>query len=109
MRVALLDAEGTAVASADGAEGVLTVEDVHPWRPGEGYLYDLRISLTDGDEVVDSYTLSVGVRTVEVRGTQFLINGEPFHLTAFGKHEDVPVKGKGHDDVARRDRSARRT
>jgi beta-glucuronidase len=49
--------------------------------------------------VVDSCTLPVGVRTVEVRGTQFLINGEPFRFTGFGRHEDTPVKGKGHDDA----------
>jgi beta-glucuronidase len=99
VRVTLLDAEGAEVAWADGATGVLTVEDVHPWRPGEGYLYDLRVELTAGDDVVDSYTLPVGVRTVEVRGAQFLINGEPFRFTGFGKHEDAPFRGKGHDDV----------
>jgi beta-glucuronidase len=99
VRAVLLDAEGAEVASADGADGVLSVPEVHPWRPGEGYLYDLRVELTDGDEVVDSYTLPVGIRTVEVRGTQFLINGEPFRFTGFGKHEDLPVKGKGHDDA----------
>ena len=49
--------------------------------------------------MVDSYTLPVGVRTVEVRGTQFLINGEPFNFTGFGKHEDADVRGKGHDDA----------
>jgi beta-glucuronidase len=99
VRVTLLDAEGVEVARADGPGGVLTVEDVHPWRPGEGYLYDLRIELTDGDGVLDSYALPVGIRTVAVRGTEFLINGEPFRFTGFGKHEDLPVKGKGHDDA----------
>jgi beta-glucuronidase len=49
--------------------------------------------------VVDSYTLAVGIRTVEVRGTEFLINGEPFYFTGFGRHEDIPVLGKGHDDA----------
>jgi beta-glucuronidase len=39
------------------------------------------------------------VRTVEVRGARFLINGEPFYFTGFGKHEDTPVRGKGHDDA----------
>ena len=99
VRAVLLDAAGLEVARADGVEGVLTVDDVHPWRPGEGYLYDLRVELVDGGEVVDSYTLPVGIRTVEVRGTQFLINGEPFHFTGFGKHEDADVRGKGHDDA----------
>ncbi|HET6394615.1 MAG TPA: beta-glucuronidase [Blastococcus sp.] len=99
VRAVLVDAEGAEVARAEGAEGSLTVADVHPWRPGEGYLYDLRVELTDGPEVVDSYTLPVGIRTVAVRGTEFLINGEPFRFTGFGKHEDLPVKGKGHDDA----------
>jgi beta-glucuronidase len=99
VRAVLVDAEGTEVASAEGAEGDLTVQDVHPWRPGEGYLYDLRVELTDGADVVDSYTLPVGIRTVAVRGAQFLINGEPFSFTGFGKHEDADIRGKGHDDA----------
>ena len=49
--------------------------------------------------MVDSYHQSVGVRTVEVDGTKFLINGEPFYFTGFGKHEDMPVIGKGHNDA----------
>jgi beta-glucuronidase len=26
-----------------------------------------------------------------------LINGEPFYFTGFGKHEDTPIRGKGHE------------
>jgi beta-glucuronidase len=99
VRVDLADATGTVVASATGTDGTLTVRDVHPWRPGEGYLYALTAEIRDGDEVVDTYTLAVGVRTVEVSGTQFLINGEPFYFRGFGMHEDLAVRGKGHDDV----------
>jgi beta-glucuronidase len=99
VRVVLRDDDGTEVASGSGTAGILTVEDVHPWRPGEGHLYDLRVELTDGTDVVDSYSLPVGIRTVEVRGTQFLVNGEPFRFRGFGKHEDAPFRGKGHDDV----------
>ena len=99
VRVALLDPAVGEVASGTGATGVLTVDDVHPWRPGEGHLHDLRVELLDGAAVVDSYTLPIGIRTVEVRGTQFLVNGEPFSFTGFGKHEDAAVRGKGHDDA----------
>lgn len=99
VRVRLLDAEGTEVADGTGGSGILTVADVRPWRPGEGYLYDLAVELVAGEEIVDSYTLPVGVRTVEVRGTRFLINGEPFYFTGFGMHEDHPVAGKAHVDA----------
>jgi beta-glucuronidase len=99
VRVALTDAGGAEVARATGAETSLTIDSVHPWRPGEGYLYDLAVELRDGGALVDSYTLPVGVRTVEVDGARFLINGEPFYFTGFGKHEDSVLRGKAHDDV----------
>jgi beta-glucuronidase len=100
IRVALRDAEGAEVARSSGNSGELTVEDVHPWRPGEGYLYELAVELWgDGDAAVDVYELPIGIRTVRVDGTRFLVNEEPFYFTGFGKHEDGPVRGKGHDNV----------
>lgn len=100
VRAVLRDAGGTEVARADGASGRLVVDEVHPWRPGEGYLYALTVELWCGGAQVDAYVLNVGVRTVEVRGTEFLINGEPFYFTGFGMHEDHPVRGKGHDNTS---------
>jgi beta-glucuronidase len=100
LRVILRDADGNEVARARGASGQLAVEDVHPWRPGEGYLYELAVELRGPDEAVfDVYSLPVGIRTVQVEGTRFLINGEPFYFRGFGKHEDATVRGKGHDDA----------
>jgi beta-glucuronidase len=100
VEVVLRHADGAEVATGTGGSGTLTVPDVHPWAPGDGYLYDLEVRLVDGaGAVVDSYHQSVGVRTVEVDGTRFLINGEPFHFTGFGMHEDHIVLGKGHNDA----------
>ncbi|WP_280437685.1 beta-glucuronidase [Nocardia carnea] len=97
IRVRLLDEKGREVAASQGTSGTLRVPEVQLWQPGAAYLYTLVTeSVVDG-VVVDEYPLPVGVRTVEVRGTQFLINGEPFYFTGFGKHEDTPVRGKGHD------------
>ncbi|MGA5298954.1 beta-glucuronidase [Nucisporomicrobium flavum] len=99
-RVVLRDAAGRTVAEGSGASGTLTVPGAHRWAPGDGYLYDLEVQLADGDgTLVDSYHQSVGIRTVKVSGNRFLINGEPFHFTGFGKHEDLPVIGKGHNDA----------
>jgi len=100
VRVALSDAEGAEVARATGSSGELTVEGVHPWGPGDGYLYELAVELWgDDDAPIDAYELPVGVRTVRVDGTRFLVNDEPFYFTGFGKHEDSPVRGKGHDNA----------
>ena len=100
VRVLLRDAEGREVAAAEGADGSLRVDNPALWGPGHGYLYDLQVELIDGDAVVDAYPLPVGIRTVRVEGTQFLINGEPFYFRGFGKHEDLNVHGRGHDDAA---------
>ena len=100
VRVTLRDAEGAEVARATGSSGELSVEDVHPWRPGEGYLYDLTVELWGtGEAPIDVYSLGVGVRTVKVDGARFLINGEPFYFRGFGKHEDSVVRGKGYDNA----------
>jgi beta-glucuronidase len=98
-KVILRDADGSEVASDTGSSGTLQVPSVHKWGPGDGYLYDLEIQLVRGEAVVDSYHQSVGVRTAKVDGIQFLINGEPFYFTGFGKHEDIPVIGKGDNDA----------
>lgn len=97
--VTLRDAEGSEVASGVGRAGELRVGDVHRWAPGDGYLYDLEVRLVDDGVTTDSYHLAVGVRTVEVRGTEFLLNGEPFYFRGFGMHEDHAVIGKAHNDA----------
>jgi beta-glucuronidase len=98
-RVILRNADGQEAAANTGASGTLQVPDVHEWAPGDGYLYDIEVQLVQGDTVIDSYTQSVGIRTVKVDGIKFLINGEPFSFKGFGKHEDLPVIGKGHNDA----------
>lgn len=99
IRLELRDDTGDLVATAAGPNAELRVEDAHLWQPGAAYLYDLRIELVDGDDVLDRYTLPVGIRTVRVDGTRFLINDEPFYFRGFGMHEDHTVRGKGHDQA----------
>lgn len=100
LKISLIDEEGTSVSSASTRTGTLTVQSVRLWQPGAAYLYQLRaeiVSIQDANEVIDSYELALGVRSVEVQGNKFLINGKPFYFTGFGKHEDTPIRGKGHD------------
>jgi beta-glucuronidase len=100
IRITLHDAEGAPAASGRGPDGTLMIADVHKWAPGDGYLYDLVVQLFDqAGALLDEYHQNVGVRTVAVDGTRFLINGKPFHFTGFGKHEDLDVIGKGHNDA----------
>ena len=100
VRAVLRDADGAVVGEASGAKAAVTVPDPQLWGPGRGYLYRLTVEVLDpAGGLIDEYVQTVGIRTVEVRGAELLVNGEPVYLTGFGKHEDVAVKGKGHDDA----------
>ena len=91
--VRILDASGASVAQGEGASGSLTVPNPILWNVGAPYLYTFEVRLADGDV----YRLPFGIRTVEVKNDQFLINGAPIYFQGFGKHEDMEVKGKGLD------------
>ncbi len=93
--VSLLDDKGEEVACAKGKSGVIDVENARLWQVGNAYLYHLIIRIMDGDGVIDEYGQKIGIRTVLVKGTSILINGEPVYLKGFGKHEDCDIVGRG--------------
>lgn len=99
VRVRLLDADGREAASADGPKTRLVIHKARLWEPGRAYLYMLVAELLDesGRTVTDAYRLPVGIRTVKVSRTHFLINGKPFYFKGVNKHEDSDIRGKGHD------------
>lgn len=101
IKTTLVDAEGNEVVSGVAEDGSvkLVVEDANLWKPGDGYLYNMVVEVLADDDLVDVYNQAVGIRTVEVRGSEFLINGEPFYFTGFGMHEDHPIVGKQHNDA----------
>ncbi|MCD8340959.1 MAG: beta-glucuronidase [Clostridiales bacterium] len=90
--VTILDEGRHIVAEGEGSEGQCRIPDVTLWQPGKAYLYTARVTFG-----ADVYEQTFGVRTVEVQGTQFLINGQPFYFKGFGKHEDSFFRGRGTD------------
>ena len=64
---------GTATARASGGMARLTLplSETHLWEVGKGGLYDLELTL--GEDKVHSY---FGLRTLELDGCKFLINGK---------------------------------
>jgi len=91
------DREGRLVAESDS--GRARLPNVHPWNLGDGYLYRAEFSLVVDGVVEDVCSLRIGVRTVEVKGSQILVNGKRVYLKGFGMHEDIEVIGKGHNDA----------
>lgn len=70
----------------------------HPCNvPAYQYTVQVVVSVNGGN--VDYYRLPFGIRTVEVKGLSFLVNGEPFYFHGVNKHEDSDIRGKGYDDT----------
>lgn len=66
VKVTLLD-KGRAIAEAKGVAGEplrLTVGDMHLWSPADPYLYDLRATLCDGSQTIDSVKSYTAMRKV---------------------------------------------
>ncbi|EMP41083.1 Beta-glucuronidase [Chelonia mydas] len=101
----LREKEGKVVATGEGPIGELKVVEPRLWWPylmheNPGYLYYLEVKLlahVGGELSEDVYTLPVGIRTVHVTSSQFLINGKPFYFHGVNKHEDADIRGKGLD------------
>lgn len=77
------------------AEANFSIPAARLWSPEDPYLYECEVTLVEGTHILDRYTLEVGIRTIEVRGDQILLNGKPVFLKGFGRHEDFYASGKG--------------
>ena len=85
------------VAHGDGKSGTLHIDNVKLWNVHAAYLYSFVIRITDGETVVDEYREKIGIRTFEIKGGSFLLNGKAVYLRGFGKHEDADIRGRGLD------------
>ena len=74
----------------------LEVKGAKFWNTETPNLYDLTVNIVKEDVITDSYSLKVGIRTIEVKGDKLLLNGKPVYLTGFGRHEDFPITGRGY-------------
>ncbi len=101
----LKDAKGQAVVvrklpiqvpagKIEGMNCELPVKNAHLWTSETPYLYTLTCTLTEGGKVLSRHERKVGLRTVEVKGNQLLVNGSPVKLLAVNRHEVHPLRGR---------------
>ncbi len=85
LRQATTDASGRAQISfhAPGLE---------LWSPGHPKLYRVEIQAGSGSDH-DVLTDDIGFRTIEVRGTEILLNGTPIFLRGVSIHGEAPIRG----------------
>jgi len=65
----------------------LEVKGLIRWSPETPKLYKVRISV--GQDLIDEL---IGFRTVEVRGTEILLNGKPTFLRGISIHAEAPYR-----------------
>ena len=92
----LSDADGNTVATAQGNDAVMTVEDVHLWDGvRDPYLYTLTAQLVCDGKTVDAVTCNVGVRTFYIDADKgFFLNGKHYPVRGVSRHQDF--KGIGN-------------
>jgi len=83
------------VFTGRGATLSATVPDVRPWTAETPVLHDLTVTLVDpAGTSVDSVTLAVGFRRVEVFGPDLLVNGRRVLIKGVNRHDHDPRRGK---------------
>ena len=100
--VSLKDKSGAVVKSMQGLSGSMNVSNQHLWWPvgmntTTAYLHTLEVRTIPSAGQSDTYRLPIGIRSVRVSGTTFIINHKPFYFHGFGRHEDWNIRGKGLD------------
>ena len=100
LRYEVIGPDGQAVLSVDGAKprkGKWTVEqecgDVQLWSAETPTLYTLRLQAYSGAGLAESVSIPFGFRTVEIKGAQLFINGQPVLIKGANRHEMHPTKG----------------
>ena len=102
--LAVFDEAGNQAAAAEGKDGIVTIQNARLWNVRDAYLYTFVFRITKGNAVIDEYAEDIGIRTVEVKGSDILLNGKPVYLKGFGKHEDSDIIGRGYNPaVIKRD------
>jgi len=88
-KLALVAASSTATVAL-----AAPLENPRLWSAEKPYLYDVAITLRQGDIALESFHCQVGVRRIKIAGEVFLINGEPVKLKGVNRHEHHPRTGR---------------
>lgn len=99
VRVAVVDKNGNQVAYREAApvkgQAVLSgvVRNPDLWSAEIPNLYTLKVTASDNKDVVESTAFDFGFRTVEIKNSQLLVNGQPVLIKGADRHEMNADKG----------------
>jgi len=88
VKIAEAGASATATLGEDGRALVrLSTKQLTLWSPEHPKLY--RVELSAGPDALED---EMGFRTIEVRGTEILLNGQPVFLRGVSVHAEAPYR-----------------
>ncbi len=100
----LFDLEGNSMEVSDilviengamSAELIYQFGNIESWNPEHPHLYDLKVRLTRGDEIMHEITERIGFRTVEFREYDgFYVNGKKVVFKGVNRHSFWPETGR---------------
>jgi beta-galactosidase len=64
------------------------------WSVDHPRLYQVRVSLFDGDSLTDEYEMRIGFREARFTPDGFLLNGRHFKLRGLNRHQTYPFVGQ---------------
>lgn len=67
--------------------------DVHPWSAECPYLYDMIVTLSNGEEIIEAIRKNIGFKHIEINGNTFYFNNQPIKLLGVNHHDSMPKTG----------------
>ncbi len=81
-------------AAATSIQNVsLSIENAKRWSPESPSLYTLAATIESGGKTIDSVSDRFGVRKIEVRGREILLNGERFRVKGVNRYDEYGKYG----------------
>lgn len=101
LRTSVCDRQGKVVAtheapvSGERVEQPMQISAPELWNGRNNpYLYTVNVELLDGGQIIDKRAEQTGFRYFHVDKDQgFFLNGKPYELRGFNRHEDIEGKG----------------
>ena len=66
----------------------LTLDHAAPWSPESPNLHELDVTLEQGGRVLDRVQQQFGIRSIEARGRQLLLNGRPLRIQGVNRYDE---------------------
>lgn len=85
--------DGKKCAQAFGNHAELELEEARLWSAEHLFLYRLKVFLLDGEDILDTYETTFGVRQISYSNQGFFINGEEVLLKGGCIHHDNGILG----------------